>query len=84
LEALMGRYFFDVSDGNLLTDDVGIEFADARCASQEALQSLPDMAKGLLPDTGSETVTVTMRDERGTAVYRATLTIKGEWLPAED
>jgi hypothetical protein len=79
----MGRYFFDVNDGNLITDDDGIEFADARCASQEALQSLPDIAKGLLPSTSSETVTVTMRDARGTALYRATLTIKSEWLLTE-
>jgi hypothetical protein len=76
----MARYFFDVSDGELARDDDGVEFADAHCASREALQSLPDMAKDLLPTTGSETITVTMRDEHGTLLYRATLTIEGEWL----
>ena len=76
----MARYFFDVSDGQLVTDDDGIEFADARCASREALRSLPDMAQSLLPTTGSETITVTIRDEHGTLLYRATLTIEGAWL----
>ncbi len=79
----MARYFFDVSDCNLVTDDDGIEFADARCASREALQSLPDMAKGMLLSGASEAVTVTMRDEHGTTLYRATLTIKDEWLPGK-
>jgi len=79
----MGRYFFDVSDNDLVTDDDGIEFPNARCASQEALQSLPDMAKALVPERGKDTVTVTMRNEHGIAIYKATLTIKSEWLLTE-
>lgn len=79
----MARYFFDVSDGELVVDDDGVEFADARCASREALQSLPDMAKGLLQTTGTKTISVIVRDEHGTALYRATLTIEGTWLQDE-
>ena len=80
---LMARYFFDVSDDELLRDEEGLEFADAQCAAHEALQSLPDMAKRLLPTMGSETVAITMRNEHGTALYRAKLTIEGVWLQDE-
>ncbi|MGU3664534.1 DUF6894 family protein [Methylobacterium sp. A49B] len=76
----MARYFFDVSNGETVTDDDGIEFTDAHRASKEALQSLPDMAKDLHPSSEPETVTITVRDESGTALYRATLTIEGTWL----
>lgn len=76
----MARYFFDVSNGETVMDDDGIEFTDVRCASRAALQALPDMAKDLQPSSEPEVVIVTMRDEHGAALYRATLTIRDEWL----
>lgn len=76
----MARYFFDVMDGGICLDDVGVEFPDAQSACKEALHALPDLAKSFLPEKVSEEVVITMRDESGKALYRATLTIKTEWL----
>ncbi|MCJ2016426.1 hypothetical protein MKK84_03110 [Methylobacterium sp. E-065] len=79
----MARYFFDVSNGSDVSDDVGLVFDDARSASQEALRSLPDMVKDQLLGSVGEKVSVTMRDDHGIPVYRATLTIEGEWLAGQ-
>ena len=76
----MARYFFDIVDGGLTLDDEGVEFADVRTASREALQSLPDRANSHITDHQIGEVTVTVRDDRGIPVYRATLTIDTEWL----
>ena len=63
-----------------VSDDVGLDFDDAHTASQEALRSLPDMVKDQPLTRTGEKVSVTMRDDFGIPVYRATLTIEGEWL----
>ena len=76
----MARYFFDIVDGGLSLDDEGVEFADVRTASREALQSLPDLAESHITDHQAGEVTVTLRDDRGTSLYRATLKIDTEWL----
>lgn len=79
----MARYFFDVSNGSDISDDVGLDFDNAHTASQEALWSLPDMVKDQPPGSVGEKVSVTMRDDHGIPVYRATLTIEGEWLAGQ-
>ena len=76
----MARYFFDVSNGKDVSDDVGLDFDDAHTASKEAFRSLPDMVKDQPLGSVGEKVSVTMRDDHGIPVYRATLTIEGEWL----
>ncbi|WP_267426989.1 hypothetical protein [Methylobacterium sp. GC_Met_2] len=79
----MARYFFDVTNGSVVSDDEGIEFDDAHSASQEALRSLPDMVKDQPLGSVGEKVSVTMRDDHGIPVYRATLTIEDEWLAGQ-
>ena len=76
----MARYFFDVSNGSDVSDDVGLDFDDAHTASQEALRSLSDMVKDQPLKSIGEKVSVTMRDDHGIPVYRAILTIETEWL----
>lgn len=76
----MARYFFDVSNGSDVSDDVGLDFDDTHTASQEALRSLPDMAKDQSLGSVGEKVSVTMRDDHGIPIYRATLMIEDEWL----
>lgn len=79
----MARYFFDVADGDIVHDDDGLEFDDVRSASREALRSLPDLARDLHLSTTGEKLSVTMRDDHGVPIYRATLTIQDEWLQDE-
>ena len=76
----MARYFFDVSNDSDVSDDVGLDFDDVHTASQEALRSLPDMVKDQPLARMGEKVSVTMRNDHGIPVYRATLTIEAEWL----
>lgn len=76
----MARYFFDIVNGGVSVDDEGIEFQDAKAASQEALQTLPELAMDGLADKDGEQVSVMMRDASGRAIYRATLTIHSQWL----
>lgn len=76
----MARYFFDVSNGSDVSDDVGLDFDNAHAASQEALRSLPDMLKDQQLGSAGGKVSIAMRDGQGILIYRATLTIEDEWL----
>ena len=44
-----------------------------------ALRALPDMARDIIPDGDHREFVVTVRTEGGSEIYRATLTLKGEW-----
>lgn len=79
----MARYFFDVANGSVVSDDVGLDFDNAQTASQEALRSLPDMVKDQPLGSAGGKVSIAMRDGQGILVYRATLTIEDEWLTGQ-
>lgn len=76
----MARYFFDVDDGDLSRDDEGLDFVSVDAACDQALASLPDIAKGCVSERTKEEVSITVRDGGDRAVFRATLVIKAEWL----
>ena len=44
-----------------------------------AIDVLPDMAREKLPDGARRTFSVRVRDEAGTVIYSAELTMAGEW-----
>ena len=77
----MARYFFDLYDGHLRRDPHGVECAGPEEIAQEAMQALPDVAKGKIPENGQKQVyTLLVRNERNLTVYTATLTFAGIWL----
>ena len=77
----MPRYFFDTDDDNvLIVDDEGVILADDEAARLHAQDALPDMARDLMPDGDRRTFQVGVRDGSGATIYRATLTLKGEWV----
>ncbi|CAA2159890.1 hypothetical protein MBRA_05070 [Methylobacterium brachiatum] len=76
----MPRYFFDVMDGDLIVDSEGVDLPDVRAAHDKAIKALPDITKSYLSDKQKQEVSVTMRDESGRPMFRATLTIRAEWL----
>jgi hypothetical protein len=41
----MARYFFHVSDGTLVLDDVGVELPDVTCAQATAIQLTAEILK---------------------------------------
>lgn len=76
----MPRYYFDVLDGCLFTDDEGFEFPDRATARVEALRSLPEMANDIADIEDGREVSITMRDAAGRPILAATLTIDARWL----
>jgi hypothetical protein len=62
----MPRYFFDTrDDGNIIQDDVGLEYADFRRVKEDAAKTLAEMAEYMLPGTGQRRLAVDVRDEQG-------------------
>ncbi|MDF0599458.1 hypothetical protein P1J78_01820 [Psychromarinibacter sp. C21-152] len=77
----MSLYFFDIDDGEVETrDSTGQELARSEDIRWSAISVLPELAKDALPDSDKRTFRVNVRDEAGTVVYRATLTLVAEWL----
>jgi hypothetical protein len=75
------RYFFDVHDGDHLTPDVeGVVCADLDEAAKEAVITLPEMAKDVVPDGDYRELVVRVRDEAGKEVLRASLVLRVERL----
>ena len=76
----MPRFFFDISDGQLIVDNDGTEFPNAHAARDEAIRSLPDIARQEIGVRGAREVVVLMRDEAGRALFTAALTLTAKWL----
>ena len=75
------RFFFDFTDGRRsMRDDEGTECESAHDARVEAMRALTALAKddGLEGDLIEYMVSV--RDNGGQLIYRATLKLSGEWL----
>jgi hypothetical protein len=81
----MPSYFFDVEDnGELNIDNVGIELANEQAARNEAIRSLPAMAREELPDGPQHTFWVKVRDDAGEYIFQASLELKTTWLKSQD
>jgi hypothetical protein len=75
------RFYFDIHDGERFTpDDEGLVLPDAQAARDRAVSTLPDIARDVMPDGAKRDFVVTMRDESGTAIFRASLSLQTEWL----
>ena len=80
----MPHFFFDINDGvNATRDDVGLDFLDAEKARDKAVSALPDVARDEMPNGAGRDFSVTMRDESGTPIFKASLSLRTEWLKAE-
>ena len=78
----MTRYYFDIHDGQaLIRDTQGSECIDDDAVRQEAMGTLPVIARDVIPTDGDkQAFTVLVRDENNMTVYTATLTFAGLWL----
>ena len=45
-----------------------------------ALECLPDMARDRIHDGGPRIFVAVVRNQRGAVLYRATLSLKGDWV----
>lgn len=76
----MPRYFIDTDDDVLAVhDDQGQDFPNPVAARDMAHLILPDMVRQKMPDSDHRTFRASVRDESGTVLYVATLTLIGEW-----
>ena len=77
----MPHYYFDLDDGDSKThDSVGVTLADAEAARKAAIAILPDLAREELPDGDRRVFVSKVRDETGTVLFLATLSLVGEWV----
>jgi hypothetical protein len=77
----MPRYFFDTDlDERLSVDEDGLELDGPEQARTEALRALPDMARDVFPQGQDRTLVTTVRTEDEAVIFRASLTLKCEWL----
>ncbi|WP_144769068.1 DUF6894 family protein [Methylobacterium dankookense] len=76
----MPKYFIDTDDGNTRRqDEVEYDLADDYAARREAQYALPGMVQENILDSEYRIFIATVRNERGEAVYTATLTLEGTW-----
>lgn len=79
----MARYFIDTDDGDAtVRDEIGHDLENAEAARELAHATLPDMVSDVMPDGDQRRFSATVRDADGALVYRATLTLEGQWMNA--
>ena len=75
----MTRYFFDFTDGPYATQDRdGHECASADEARMEILKALPEVLLSDPRDADEREVACSVRDEGGSVLCRASVTIKAQ------
>ena len=78
----MARYYFDTHDGGpLLVDEEGQELDGLEAARREALSGLADLACHVVPKAKQDRMGVSVRDEAGRIVFRASLALQIEDNP---
>lgn len=76
----MPRYYIDTDDDVLpVRDDTGQDFTHVGQARNLAQRALREMAQQQVPDGERRVFRASVRDEGGTILYVATLTLVGEW-----
>ena len=76
----MPKFYFDIDDGLFLhVDEDGVNLPDAHAARDEALDILPHITRETLPVGAGRKYSSSVRDESGKTIYRATLSLTGEW-----
>lgn len=76
----MERYFFDVEDGHLTMDDDGRDLDGADAVAAAAMSTLLEIARFEVVNNNERELSVTVRNEAGDPIYRASVTVKAGWL----
>lgn len=76
----MPRFFIDTDDDDTLVEDEdGLDLPDAEAARKVSLAALSDIARDKMQGGRNRTFCASVRDEAGTVIYKATLTLEAEW-----
>lgn len=62
----------------------GVAYPNNQEARKAAISHLPDMAGDVMPDGNLRKLTVLLLDEHRTPIFRATFSLEGEWLVANE
>ncbi|UDL95519.1 hypothetical protein LGH83_04660 [Lichenihabitans sp. PAMC28606] len=77
----MPRFYFDSHDGDqFIRDDLGVILTDNEKARTVAIDALPDIARDVLPDGDHRVMIVLVRDEMGSYIFEAKLSLAARWL----
>lgn len=76
----MPRYFFDVENADLTRDEEGLMLDDPEAVAATAMRTLLDIARFEVIRQNERQMSVTVRDEAGTLLYRTELSIRAGWL----
>ena len=79
----MPLYFVDTDDGDqYMADEDGYDLPGPEAARQIALDAMADMARDKIFDGDQLAIVAVVKDDVGTVLYRATLSMHGEWIRA--
>ncbi len=77
----MPLYFFDSGDGEcFLRSDAGVELSGHQEARDEAVRLLPSIAQDMGARYNGQDIVSMVRDERNQVIFKATLSLRAEWL----
>lgn len=77
----MGKYFFELHNGDGMTSDHdGMELGSRDNVIREISRIMLDIAREELPDRESGVVCVIVRDDSGTVISVAHLSFSNHWL----
>ncbi|WP_075291487.1 DUF6894 family protein [Pararhizobium arenae] len=77
----MGRYFFELHNGDGTTpDDEGMEFSARANIVNEISRLMLDIVREELPDRESGAVSVIVRDETGKVISVSNMSFMNHWL----
>ena len=80
----MDRYYFDTrDDGEVVTDDVGLEVADLETVKVIAAKGLAEMAVDVLPGSSERCLGIEVRDVQSQPVLTTELTFKARVLASQ-
>jgi len=75
------RYYFDIDSGQrAIRDQIGSEFARPEDVRAAAIRVLPDIARDEWPDGDCPVMIVKVRDQKGSYVFQASLSLVATWL----
>jgi hypothetical protein len=78
----MTRYYFDIDDGDQFhRDDLGAYANSLREVRDGAIAALPEIAQQMSPDRDHRVFTIYVRDKKGHAIFKATLSFTAQWRP---
>lgn len=81
----MPRFYFDVyENGELTTDDEGVDLKGLREARAQAQTLLPDLARDRLPDGDRQDFTIVVRCREKRIRLLTTMSIRSEWIEPPD